>query len=129
MPNLMSRGISWLASKAFEAAGETVTVTRASASISITAMVGGPYAFRVDNGDGVTALMWADQEFFIKASDYVFASVRAIPQRGDKFTRTVDGRTRVYETMNAPGEQCWKWHDANQETIRIHTKLSESFTP
>jgi hypothetical protein len=128
MANLLQRGTSWLTAKTFDAAGETAVYTRGANSTTLAVATGGAYAFRIDQGDGTTAVAWSDQDFIVKRSDLKINGVNVLPAKGDKITRTVDGRAQVYAMMPIQGEQSWRWHDPNQETMRIHCKLITELT-
>ena len=86
----LARGVDTLV----DAAGETVTLSRASATTSITAIA-------VDSGDEATGGKVAtsnywDREWLIKKADYEINDAVVTPQAADRIT---DGNGDVWELM------------------------------
>jgi len=121
--NFMQSGITWANRMMMVAAGEVAQYVRGTTTISVTVTTGSPYAFRVDQGDGATVLIYSDADFIVPAAALVVGGALVVPAQGDRIIRTVAGHLETYELMNIPGEKPWRWHDPNHETIRIHAKL------
>ena len=46
-----------------------------------------------------------------------------VPQRGDKITETVNGRSAVFEVLPDKDAPCWEWADTMTRThFRVYTK-------
>lgn len=90
----LSDGLGWMVDTLTDAAGETVALSRASDSTSITAVA-------VDSGDGVSGGKVAesnywDREWMIKQTDYEVDGSEVTPQAGDRIT---DSNSDVWELM------------------------------
>ncbi len=89
-----SDGLAWMVDTLADAAGEAVTLSRAAATTSITAIA-------VDSGDEAsgdkvaTSNYW-EREWLVKKADYQIASAVVTPQSGDRIT---DGDSDVWELM------------------------------
>lgn len=89
-----SDGLAWAVDTLTDAAGETVTLSRASDTTEITAIA-------VDSGDEAsgdkvaTSNYW-DREWLIKKADYEIDDAVVTPQAGDRIT---DGNGDVWELM------------------------------
>lgn len=89
-----SDGLAWGVNTLADAAGEAVTLSRASDTTAITAVA-------VSSGDEVsgdkvaTSNYW-DREWLIKKADYEIDDAVVTPQTGDRIT---DGNSDVWELM------------------------------
>ena len=124
MAGFLKNGVAWLKEQTFShLADEAVgSFTDGTYTSSIKLVSGGPYLFRVDQGEGVSTVKWSDQDFIVQASELKLNGVAVLPAAGQQFTRTVNGKTEVFELMYLPSEQPWKWHDPDHTTIRLHCK-------
>lgn len=121
MPSLLQRGVSWLADKLKDHAGETITYTRGAQSVTITA-VPGKSMLRVQDSSGNSVIEWTDADWLIAAADLVIGGSAIEPQRGDLIARTSGGSTITYEVRPIESEGAWRWSDESRTIMRIHTK-------
>lgn len=88
-----SDGLAWMVDTLADAVGETVTLSRASATTSITAIA-------VNSGDDASGehavTNYWDREWLIKKSDYEISGSEVTPQAGDRIT---DSDSNVWEVM------------------------------
>ena len=89
-----SDGLAWMVDGLADAAGEAVTLSRASDTTSITAIA----VSSSDNasGDKVATSNYWEREWLIKKADYEIDDAVVIPQAGDRIT---DGNSDVWEVM------------------------------
>ena len=107
---MLHNSLSWLASTLAEKAGETVTYTRAAASVSLSAVVGRQRR----EGDGVETLTvdGNSRDFLIRAADLILSGSAAKPLRGDTIT---EASGREYEVTD------WRYSDAACLVYRVST--------
>ena len=119
MSTLFEKATTWLKSKLAIGAGITVTYTRSSTSLSITAVVGRTVFNSGIDGPGLR-IEYGERDYLITAS--ALASLGE-PQLGDRITETVGGATRVFEVMQpSSGDPPWRWSDPAMIVYRIHVK-------
>lgn len=89
-----SDGLAWGVNTLADAAGEAVTLSRASDTTAITAVAvsSGDEA----SGDKVATSNYWDREWLIKKADYEIDDAVVTPQTGDRIT---DGNSDVWELM------------------------------
>ena len=90
----LSDGLAWAVDTLADAAGETVTLSRASDTTEITAIAvdSGDEA----SGDKVAKSNYWEREWLIKKADYKIDDVVVAPQRADRIT---DSDGDVWELM------------------------------
>ena len=90
----LSDGLAWMVDTLADAAGETVTLSRASDTTEITAIA----ASSGDDasGDKVATSNYWEREWLIKKADYEIDGVAVTPQAGDRIT---DSNSDVWEAM------------------------------
>ena len=66
------------------------------------------------------------RDYLISAADLVINGALTRPQRGDEIHEVINGRIQVYEVVSINGEPEWRFSDATQLTIRIHTQYIEA---
>lgn len=113
MADLIADGAGWLADKLIEHASQTVTYTRAAASVSVSAVIGRS-EFEQTDGEAITRFRSVD--FLIRPEDLVLSGSAATPARGDRIT----WGTGVYEVMDSGGRPANR--DEHGTLWRIHTK-------
>lgn len=45
-----------------------------------------------------------------------------VPQRGDRLIEVRPGGEAVFELLDLPGSNCWRWSDSYHVARRLHTK-------
>ena len=86
--------LAWMVDKLADTAGETVALSRASNSTSITAVA--VTSGDNESGDKVAASKYWEREWLIKQADYKVSGSAVTPQSGDRIT---DGNGDVWEAM------------------------------
>jgi hypothetical protein len=89
-----SDGLAWMVDTLADAAGESVTLSRASNSTPITAITVGTEDAE-SGGKAATSHYW-DRQWLIKQADYEIDDATVTPQSGDRIT---DGNGDVWELM------------------------------
>jgi hypothetical protein len=112
MSDIFSEGAAWLESQRTEFLTHSVTYTRGSSSITISA-TSGKTAFRIVDEYGRSVIVFS-KDFLVLVDDLTFGE----PAVGDKITD--DGRT--FEVLSVAGEPHFKLSDYNGQTYRIHAK-------
>lgn len=100
----------------------TVDYCHASQSVSVSAGIGQSNFEQVSTSGVLTASQ--SRDYFVSAAALVFSLVEIEPAEGDRITETDPrtGEVRVFEVMSFAGQPCWRWHDSQWVTRRIHTK-------
>jgi len=90
----LSDRLAWMVDTLADSAGETVTLSRASDTTSVTAVA----VSSSDNASGekVAASNYWEREWLIKQADYQVDDTVVTPQSGDRIT---DGNSDVWEVM------------------------------
>lgn len=117
---LMSRGMSYLNRALKEAAGVTITYSRAAVSTSLTAVVGRTVFSR--NIEGGAAIEFGDRDYLIAAADLTLSGVAVEPAKGDRAIETINGTAITFECIPPTGEPAWRWSDPSRTKYRIHMK-------
>jgi len=126
MANLFATTAAWMAQQRASHAAESITYTRGSYSVTLTAAKGRT-EYETLNGYGVS-LTHRSQDWIITASTLVFDGSVMKPERGDRITYEYGTTTEVYEVMPlAEGQDCYKL-EPHGYTLRIHTRLVDTQT-
>lgn len=119
--SLMSRGKSFLNRKMGDAAGVSVSYTRAAETISLTAVIG--RTVFASNLEGKARIEFGEIDLIIVAADLEFDGVQVKPERGDRIGITLDGTALTLELMiPQTGEPAWRYSDPERTRIRLHCK-------
>ena len=119
--NLLRTGSDWLAGMMKAHASSPILYARSSLSATVQAVVGRT-EWSVESSTGMV-VSELSRDFIVMAADLVLPTIGpAVPQRGDKVTETVNGRSSVYEVMAPAGQSVWRWSDRFGKAYRIHTK-------
>lgn len=118
----IDRAIAGAATANARAAGRTITLRRGSSETVVTGVLEGQTRREVDDGQGLLEIV-ATRDFILDADDYAFACTASTPQRGDEIDRVIDGSTVTFAVMPpGPGADCYRYCDAAQTRLRVHTK-------
>ena len=120
MADLIAQGAAWLTNQRRASASQTVTYSRGTASVSISAAIGNS-AFTLDNGNVVLNL--ESRDYLFAAADLVLNGNAVTPLPGDRITEA-DGQ--VYEVLPIAGEPAWRYSDNARTSLRVHTRQVES---
>lgn len=94
----------------------TVTYGRDDASVDLPATLGRT-AFEQPDEYGALHRIEA-RDYIINVADLILEDEQVLPRSGDRITDA----TVVYEVMAFGDEPPWRYCDAHQKSIRIHTK-------
>lgn len=122
MTNLLEQGAAWLAKMLAGNAGQTVTYVRGDDETELVAVLGRS-PFEQTDEYGVIHEIHA-RDFLIQVADLVLDGVATLPRAGDRIRATIGGVSGVHEVMAPGGEPPWRYSDAFNRTLRIHTKQS-----
>lgn len=107
---MLHSGLSWLADTLSAQAGQSVTYSRASASVSLNAVVGRQR--RQEDGVESMSVDGNSRDFLIRAADLVLSGSAAKPARGDL---VAEASGREYEVTD------WRYSDAACLVYRVST--------
>ena len=128
MGNLLKTGSDWLEAQRHAHAAGPVVYRRGSESVSLRATVGRT-AFDVLDEEGFARRI-VQRDYLVRSQDLVLAGERTLPQPGDEVLETDDeGNTLVHEVVAQGGEDCWRYSDPHDKTIRIHTQRIRTEEP
>lgn len=117
MASLFSKLSPWLASMRPRIDVSTVTYTRGTTTLTISATPGAVRQPSELVEPGVV-LVTSDRDYLIAASDLTFGE----PVIGDRITETINGVSETYEVKTpGDGRKAWEWHDRDHTTYRVHT--------
>jgi hypothetical protein len=109
------------AKAAAKASGKTVTITRTGETDIEDVSCGlGSSPFQTIGADG-SLITIRSQDFLILAELYDFGDGPVEPQRGDLVTHEQDDGEHIYELLDIPGAPAWRFADAYQQRLRLHT--------
>lgn len=117
MADLLEQASQWLDDQRRLFLSRLVTYSRGGVVQEVLATVG-KTEFEVADDYGIVQ-QWQSRDFLVSAEDMV---AFGLPERGDRITDTVDGRSFVYEVLAPAGRTPWRWSDGYRRTLRIHTK-------
>lgn len=121
MPNLLTRGMTLLASKLGDAAGESVTITRgATTSAAITA-VPELQDYEVMDANGMLTNVRSEDWLFTTA-DMVLGASAWVPKSGDRIAVTLGGAACVFEVVPIGNKPCHEWADDTGVMTVVHSK-------
>lgn len=139
MPDMMSRGMAWLASRqrahlarpvVYERADPDGGAARAVAAMAVLGRTGA-------TGEGTVAPIRVDTtdlDFIIPAADLTLDGRTFEPRVDDRILLRVDGTIRVYEIMPLGSDPRyggsrtpWQWSDPQHTLMRIHARLTDEY--
>ena len=116
MGDMLEDGSLWLADRLAESVSRTVGYRRGANSSTVAATIGRS-SFESVNSSGV-AESWESRDFIVLTSAMPYGE----PQRGDIVIDEIGGVETLYQVTSPRGVPVFRWGDAFQKTIRIHTK-------
>lgn len=116
MGDMLEDGSLWLADRLAESVSRTVGYRRGANSSTVAATIGRS-SFESVNSSGV-AESWESRDFIVLTSAMPYGE----PQRGDIVIDEIGGVETLYQVTAPRGVPVFRWGDAFQKTIRIHTK-------
>jgi hypothetical protein len=116
MADMLSAGAAWLTDRLRASAAATVAYVRGANTATVPATIGSS-TFEAQNASGVIE-QWESRDFIIKTAELPYGE----PQRGDKIYETLGGAANVYEVSAPRGVPLFRYGDAFQTCVRVHTK-------
>lgn len=116
MSNLFAKARDWLPGKVQEAAGVSVTYSRAGETDLALTAVSGATRFRSEH-DGVRVEI-GDRDYLVRVADLTYGT----PRVGDRVAEEIDGTVITFECQTPEnGEPAWRYTDDRAE-YRLHCK-------
>jgi len=122
VPDLLRRGMAWLADQSRQQLAQQVQYARGAQSVPLQATFG-QSLLKLEDGQGHLVMEWTDADIVIAAADLILGGVLTQPQRGDTVTTVYRGNTLAYEVLPIKGEPPWRWSDPFNTQMRVHLKL------
>ncbi len=121
MTDLLQKGSAWLTEQMQKFAAQPVVYVRGNQSLPVQATIGRTEFDEADAYGVVQRVVSRDYLFPASALATLTGSNR--PQRGDEVQETRDGVLHRYQVIAPQGEPHWRYADAFQLVLRVHTKL------
>jgi len=120
MTNVMQDGAAWLGAQLKQLVGVTITYTRGTSSVSLTATPTlHEYEIVDDEGFGIRML---SRDYLLHAADLVLAGAAIVPRSGDRITEVVGGVSQVFEVMPLGQSHEFEPADTDGLLLIVHTK-------
>ena len=120
MTNMMQDGAAWLGGQLKTAAGVSVTYTRGTNSVTLTAVPTlHQYEIVDDEGFGISML---SRDYLIHAADLILAGAEIAPRAGDRIAETIDGVAQTFEVMPLGQKHEYEPADPDGLLLIVHTK-------
>lgn len=116
MADMLAVGSAWLTDQLKSAAGTTVSYVRGGNTATMTATIGRSL-FESTNTSGVIE-QWESRDYVVKTDELPYGE----PQRGDRIYEQFGTVANVYEVVTPRGVPLFRYGDAFQSCVRIHTK-------
>ena len=121
MTDLLQTGAAWLAAQMQKFASQSVVYVRGTQSIPLLATIGRT-EFEESDAYGVVQRV-VSRDYLFPASALASLTGSSRPQRDDEIHETRDGVLYRYQVIAPQGEPHWRYSDAYQQSLRVHTKL------
>jgi hypothetical protein len=116
MADMLSIGASWLTDQLRASAAVTVAYVRAGNTATVPATIGSSM-FESQGQSGVVE-QWESRDYIVKTAELPYGE----PRRGDRIYEELDGVSQIYEVSSPRGVPLFRFGDAFQTCVRIHTK-------
>lgn len=120
MPNLMTRGATWLGSRLQTAGGRSVTYRRGNQEPVTLTATPTRIVYEVAQSDGLVTQV-ESWDWIITAVDLGFD-----PIPGDEIRETIGGVDKVYEVFEIGTKPCFEWTDTAGVLLTVHSRLVEA---
>ena len=121
MADILQTGLEWLAAQNKTHRATLVTYKRGNYSASITATYG-KKTIRIPQANGVYIHI-ETIDWLMLAADLIINSTLTEPQPGDRIEWTdANSDVHVYEVQPIGDENCFRYSDPGQTSLRIHTQ-------
>jgi hypothetical protein len=116
MPDMLSVGANWLTDQLRANAAVTVAYVRSGNTATVPATIGSS-TFESSDGNGIIE-QWESRDFIVKVEELPYGE----PRRGDRIYEELGGVSQIYEVATPRGIPLFRYADAFQTAVRIHTK-------
>lgn len=114
--NMMAVGANWLTDQLRASAAVTVAYVRGGNTATVPATIGSS-VFESQGQSGVVE-QWESRDYIIKTDELPYGE----PQRGDRIYEELGGVANIYEVVTPRGVPLFRYADAFQTAVRVHTK-------
>lgn len=116
MADMLSVGANWLTNQLRTSAAVTVAYVRSGNTATVPATIGSS-TFESQGQAGVIE-QWESRDYIIKTAELPYGE----PRRGDRIYEELDGVSQIYEVATPRGVPLFRFGDAFQTCVRVHTK-------
>lgn len=116
MADMLSAGANWLTDQLRASAAVTVAYVRSGNTATVPATIGSS-TFESQGQAGVIE-QWESRDYIIKTAELPYGE----PRRGDRIYEELDGVSQIYEVATPRGVPLFRFGDAFQTCVRVHTK-------
>ena len=116
MADMLSVGANWLTDQLRTSAAVTVAYVRSGNTATVPATIGSS-TFESQGQAGVIE-QWESRDYLIKTAELPYGE----PRRGDRIYEELDGVSQIYEVATPRGVPLFRFGDAFQTCVRVHTK-------
>jgi hypothetical protein len=119
MADVLRTGAAWLAGQLKASAGTLCAYKRGANTATITATIGAS-SFESQSQSGVQEL-WESRDYILSTSELPYG----LPVRGDVIVETLGDVATFYEVSSPRGVAPYRFADAFQAMVRIHTQQTD----
>lgn len=123
MADFLQTSLTWLQGQAKAYFSRSVTYTRGSDEVVVSATVGQGKLFKLEEDYSAIKMEWSDRDYFIAAADLVLNGVVVLPVKGDQIIDSTDGTDAIYEVLAPGGEKPYRKVASREVMHQIHTKF------
>ena len=116
MADMLAAGAAWLTDRLRSSAASEVAYVRGGNTATVPATVGSS-TFEAQGASGVIE-QWESRDFIVKTEELPYGE----PRRGDRIYEQLGGVANIYEVSAPRGVPLFRYADAFQTAVRIHTK-------
>lgn len=124
MGDLLKQGAEFLHAQRSAHMASDVVFVRGAESVVLSATIGHTDFEEADTDGFIQRVQTRD--YLVLAADLVLGGQPSTPVRGDIIRETIGEKVFVYEVMSPGNEPLWRWSDPHRNTIRIHTKHTDT---
>lgn len=116
MADMLASGAAWLTDRLRASAARTVSYVRGANTATLLATIGSS-TFESQDQSGVIE-QFESRDFIIRTDELPYGE----PQRGDRIYEELGGVANIYEVATPRGVPLFRYADAFQTCVRVHTK-------
>lgn len=120
MTTLVQNGVTWLGSKLKTAAGVSITYTRGSYSVTITAACI-LNQYQIIDEEGFTTSV-NSRDYLIHGAELILNGAAIAPRAGDRISETIGGVVNTFEVVPLGQLREYEPMDSDSVLLKVHTK-------